>query len=145
MITMQEFIAKLNLAQEKEYAAAVQYVAHAAQLSGLYFAFVGELQAHADEEIGHAKRIADHINYLGGSVSVKVAPTFSATESTGMIKQDLDGENEAIGLYMEIRKLARELGRLDTDQIVAEILIDEVSHANDLRSILNIRGGAYAL
>jgi bacterioferritin len=144
MITLPIFLDLLNGDQEREYAAAVQYIAHAAGLTGPHFVFVGELQAHADEEIGHAKKLADHINFIGGIVSVKVGPTFSASESLGMIRQDLDGEKEAIARYTERIAQANELGLPATAQLLAEILIEEVSHANDLQSILNIKGGAYA-
>jgi bacterioferritin len=144
MISTPELIALLNGDLEREYAAAVQYTAHSAMLNGFWFAFVQELRDHASDEMRHAQLISDHINYLGGIVTAKMGPAYTASESTMMIKQDYDGEGEAIARYRERIAQCREIGDFGTEAILLEILKDEESHKNDLQSILNIKGGTYA-
>jgi bacterioferritin len=131
-----EFIRELNGDLAREYSAAIQYTQHAATLTGLHFAFVGELYTHAAEEQGHAKVLNEHINFLRGIPLTAVAPIFTATNPLVMFHQDLTGELEAIARYKLRIKQAEELGLIGTVAILLDILADEESHANDLQSIL---------
>jgi bacterioferritin len=133
-----DFIVKLNDALAREYAAAIQYIQHAAVLDGFYTPFSAEILVHADEEIGHAKKLSDHINYLGGIPSALTAPTYTASDNARMLQQDLTGENEAIVLYKELVAMARGMNDYGSEIILMEILEDEQDHANFLETILQL-------
>lgn len=133
---MSDLVKDLNGDLELEYAAAVQYVQHAATIGGVLSAFAGELKTHADEEFGHAKKLADHINYLGGIPSVKIGDVYSASDARAILVQDLNGEKEAIGRYKERVEQCRKAGDFGTLAVLLEILADEEHHANDLTTWL---------
>ena len=49
-----------------------------------------ELVVHAGEELQHALTLADQIDYLGGSPTVKVLPASTSADNKEMLQQDLD-------------------------------------------------------
>ncbi len=72
-VTIEKLIDLLNMDLELEYSAAIQYINHAAVMTGAaYGDIIKELKIHANEEIQHAMILADQIDYLGGSPSVDV-------------------------------------------------------------------------
>ena len=72
-ITKKELIELLNKDLELEYSAAIQYINHAAVMTGAQYGdIIKELKIHANEEIAHALVLADQISYLGGLPSVDV-------------------------------------------------------------------------
>jgi bacterioferritin len=133
-----DFIVKMNDALAREYAAAIQYIQHAAVLDGFYTAYDAEILVHADEEFGHAKKLSDHINYLGGIPVALSAPAFTASDNQRMLQQDLTGENEAIAIYKELIAMARAVNDYCSEIILMEILTDEQDHANFLETILQV-------
>ena len=129
----QALIDGLNGDLAREYSAAIQYIQHAAMMTGAqYMKIAEEMLVHADEEIGHAKEISDKINYLGGVPTIEVAPIKTSSDSAEMIDQDKAGEEEAIQRYKERIKQAKEAGEGGTKQMLMEILVDEEEHRNDL-------------
>jgi len=73
MATKEEFITKLNKALEWEYAAAIQYVQHAAVITGPeYDAISAELIVHSTEEMTHAVKVATIIADLGAVPTIEV-------------------------------------------------------------------------
>ena len=99
-ITTDKLVGLLNKDLELEYSAAIQYINHAAVMSGAaYGDIIKEIKIHANEEIAHAVILADQIDYLGGSPSVNVGKIFTAEDNDEMLKQDLAGEEDAIKRY----------------------------------------------
>lgn len=131
--TNQVLIDGLNGDLSREYSAAIQYIQHAAVMTGAqYMKIAEEMLVHADEEIGHAKEISDKINYLGGVPTIEVAPIKTSPDPLVMIAQDKAGEEEAIQRYKERIKQAKEAGEGGTKIMLMEILADEEEHRNDL-------------
>jgi bacterioferritin len=129
----QVLIDGLNGDLAREYSAAIQYIQHAAMMTGAqYMKIAEEMLVHADEEIEHAKKISDKINYLGGVPTIEVAPIKTSSDSAEMIDQDKSSEEEAIQRYKERIKQAKEAGESGTKQMLMEILVDEEEHKNDL-------------
>ena len=59
-MTKEELIDLLNKDLTLEYGAAVQYIQHAAKVTGAEFQNIqAELVVHANEEIGHALQLID--------------------------------------------------------------------------------------
>jgi len=131
--TNQVLIDGLNGDLSREYSAAIQYIQHAAVMTGAqYMKIAEEMLVHADEEIGHAKEISDKINYLGGVPTVEVAPIKTSLDPRVMIAQNKASEEEAIQRYKERIKQAEEAGEGGTKIMLMEILADEEEHRNDL-------------
>ena len=132
-ITREEFIAELNKDLEWEYAAAVQYVQHAATITGPEYDAIGaELIVHSNEEMGHAKVVSDIIGDLGGVPTVDVETREISEDSKEMLMQDLKGEELAITRYKERIAQAEELGEYGARRLLEDILMDEEEHRRDL-------------
>jgi bacterioferritin len=134
--SLKSFIGALNFDLALERKAQIQYEQHASLLSGWYFAFANELLTHAEEERGHANKLNDLIVVLGGVPSVEVEPPEVSNMCADMLKQDLEGEQTAIDRYKERLGEARTMGVTEAEPTLLDILEDELSHKNDLCSIL---------
>jgi bacterioferritin len=134
----------LNGVLATELVCVLRYKRHFFTAQGINAAAVAEeFKQHADEEQGHADKVAERIVQLGGDPDF--SPQGLATrshseydESTNllaMVREDLVAERVAIESYQEI---VRWLGNDDptTRRVIEEILSVEEEHAEDLVSIL---------
>ena len=138
-MTKEELIDLLNKDLTKEYAAAVQYIQHAAKVTGAEFQSIQkELVVHANEEIGHAIVLADQISFLGGDPTVDVDKRYVADDTKEMLKQDLDGELDAVKRYKERITQAEEIGEYGLKRALEDILVMEEEHARDLQAALGM-------
>lgn len=136
-VTTDKLVDLLNKDLELEYSAAIQYINHAAVMSGAaYGDIIKELKIHANEEIAHAVILADQIDYLGGSPSVNVGKIFTAKDNDEMLKQDLVGEEDAIKRYKMRVEQAEHLKEFALAQQLRTILAMEQEHAMDIKQAL---------
>ena len=136
-ITIQKLIELLNLDLELEYSAAIQYINHAAVMTGAaYGDIIKELKVHANEEVQHAMTLSDQIDYLGGSPSVNVGVIRTSKDNVEMLQQDLDGEQDAISRYKARIEQAEQLKEFALAQQLRNILAIEQEHAMDLMQAL---------
>lgn len=136
-ITKEGFIAELNKDLEWEYAAAVQYVQHAAVITGPeYDAISAELVVHSNEEMAHAVTVSNIICDLGGVPTVDVEHRAVSGDAKTMLEQDLGGENLAIVRYKERIAQAEALGEYGVRRLLEDILMQEEEHRRDIMSSL---------
>ena len=136
-ITQEKLLNLLNKDLELEYSAAIQYINHAAVMTGAaYGDIIKELKIHANEEIQHAMILADQIDYLGGSPSVEVGEILTTKDNNEMLQQDLDGEEDAIRRYKVRIEQAEQLKEFALGQQLRNILAMEQEHAMDLKQAL---------
>jgi bacterioferritin len=134
----------LNQALATEIVCVLRYKRHYFMATGLNKdAVAAEFLEHANDEQGHADRIAERITQLGGSPNLN--PEGLATRShseykegtslVDMIKEDLIAERIAIESYSEI---IRYLGEKDptSRRLMESILAVEEEHANDMNDLL---------
>jgi len=139
-ITKKQLLANLNKDIEWEYANAIQYIQHAALISGAkYESIVKEILIHAQEEIQHATTLSEQVAYLGGVPAVRVEKVMTAKTSLAMLKQDLEGERQAIRFYKERIAQAEELREYGLRRILEDILIMEEEHERDLLTVIEER------
>ena len=136
-VSKKELIALLNKDLALEYTAIVQYTQHQGTLKGaMYQNIQKELIIHAQEELQHATIIAAQIDYLGGVPTVDTPPAKVSRDSKTMLKQDLEGENDAIARYSRRIRQAEELDLYHLAQQLRIILAMEQEHAMDLEQAL---------
>jgi len=136
-ITKKQLIELLNKDLALEYTAIVQYTQHQGALKGaMYQNIQKELIIHAQEELQHATILASQIDYLGAAPTVDTPPAKVSKDSVMMLKQDLDGENDAISRYIARIKQAEELDLYHLAQQLRNILAMEQEHAMDLEQAL---------
>ena len=134
----------LNSVLATELVCVLRYKRHFFTAQGINAASVAEeFKQHADEEQGHADKVAERIVQLGGDPDF--SPQGLATRShseyddssdlLAMVREDLVAERVAIESYQEI---VRWIGNDDptTRRVIEEILAVEEEHAEDLVSIL---------
>jgi len=132
-----KLIELLNNDLKLEYSAAIQYIQHAAVMTGAEFGnVIKELKVHANEEIQHAIALADQINYLGGVPTIEVGKIHTDGENKKMLEQDLGGEEDAIERYKQRIEQAEELKEFALANQLRSILSVEQEHAMDLMQAL---------
>jgi bacterioferritin len=136
-ITLKKLLVELNKDLEWEYAAAVQYVQHAAAINGAQFDSIQkELLIHAQEEMQHAVMLSEQIDFLGGVPTVDVEKREISPDSLEMLKQDLWGEDNAITRYKERIGQAEALKEYGLRRVLEDILIQEEEHKRDIANAL---------
>jgi len=136
-INKEKLIELLNLDLTLEYSAAIQYIQHAAVMTGAQFGdIIKELRIHANEEIAHAITLADQISFLGGVPTIEVGEIKTSDDNIAMLKQDLEGEEDAIRRYKVRIEQAEELKEFALAQQLRTILATEQEHAMDLYQAL---------
>lgn len=136
-ITKQQLIELLNKDLGLEYTACVQYTQHQGVLKGaMYQSIQKELIIHAQEELAHATILAAQIDYLGGFPTVDMPVPKVSKQNEAMLKQDLEGENDAIARYSVRIKQAEELDLYHLAQQLRTILAVEQEHAMDIEQAL---------
>jgi bacterioferritin len=140
----EKVVAVLNEALATEIVCVLRYKRHYFMAQGIHAQAVAEeFLEHANEEQGHADRIAERITQLGGAPDFN--PEGLATRSHSeyvegsslidMIREDLVAERIAIESYGEI---VRFFGDRDitSRRLMEEILANEEEHADDLNKLL---------
>ena len=136
-VTLKKLVELLNKDLELEYSAAIQYINHAAVMTGAaYGDIIKEIKIHANEEIQHAMILADQIDYLGGSPTINVGKILTSKKNDQMLQQDLDGEEDAIKRYKARVEQAEQLKEFALAQQLRTILAMEQQHAMDLKQAL---------
>lgn len=136
-ITSEKLLELLNIDLSLEYSAAIQYIQHAAVITGAQFGdIIKELKVHVNEEIQHAITLADQIDYLGGTPTENVGKVKISNDNVTMLEQDLAGEEDAISRYKISIEQAEELKELALAQQLRNILAMEQEHAMDLNQAL---------
>jgi bacterioferritin len=137
-ITKKQLLKELNKDLEWEYAAAIQYIQHAAVLSGpQYDSIQKELIIHSQEEMQHALSLSEQIDFLGGVPTIDVEERKTSAKSLEMLKQDLAGEELAISRYKTRIAQAEELKEYGLRRILEDILIMEEEHKRDLQTVVD--------
>lgn len=136
-ITMEKMLELLNKDLEWEYAAAIQYVQHAAVMTGAqYESIIKELVVHSNEEMAHALSLSEQIDFYGGVPTAKVEQIKVSKGSLSMLKDDLAGEEDAVRRYKERISQAEEMKEYGLRRILEDILITEEEHKRDLLTVI---------
>ena len=134
---MKQLLSELNQDLEWEYAAAIQYVQHAATINGPQFDSIQkELLIHAQQEMQHAVMLSEQIDFLGGVPTIDVEKRDISPDSLEMLRQDLAGEENAITRYKERIGQAEQLKEYGLRRVLEDILIQEEEHKRDIANAL---------
>lgn len=134
----------LNAALATELVCALRYRRHHHTARGLASPKIAEeMLVHADQETGHADRLARRIVQLGGQpdfspatlASRSHAPYDDSLELKAMLRADLAAERVAVEVYGQLVAL---VGNKDpsTRRLLEDLLGEEQAHAEELESWL---------
>lgn len=139
-MSKEKLIKALNDDLALELAAITQYMWHHVMAEGMESPEISEMfRKIAIDEMKHAEKLAERINYLGGIPVTKPAEIKVGGDLKKMIKDDLDGERMAIKQYKQHIKIAEELGDPVSKRILEDIIMDEEEHDDKFSAILGIK------
>ncbi|HSV15930.1 MAG TPA: ferritin-like domain-containing protein [Tepidisphaeraceae bacterium] len=138
-IDRKRLIELLNEDLSREYQAVIAYVVYSKVIKGAaYMNIAAELEKHAGEELEHALKIADQIDYLGGMPVTKPQPVKTSEKAEDMLRFDLENERVTIANYRTRVRQADALGEFALSETLREILVQEQEHLTDLAAALGI-------
>jgi len=138
-VTRKQLIEGLNEDLSREYQAIIAYVNYSQVLKGAaYMNIADELAVHAGEELSHALKVANHIDYLGGMPTVTPKPVKTSEKAEDMLKFDLANEKETIRQYRRRVRQAEELNEFAIAESLRGILLEEQDHLISLATALGI-------
>lgn len=134
----------LNEALATEIVCVLRYKRHHYMANGIHAqAVAAEFLEHANEEQGHADKLAERIIQLNGEPNFNPDGLLTRSHSEyiegqtleDMIREDLVAERIAIESYSEI---IRYFGEKDptSRRLMEEILANEEEHAEDMRTLI---------
>ena len=133
----QKLLGLLNDAIARELSVSIQYMWQHVMAIGMRSPEVRDkLQDIAVDEMKHAEKIAERLDYLGGVPTIKPTPINVGGSIEEMIKQDAAKEEDAIQLYRKIIKTASAENDTTTRLLFEEILSDEEDHHNEFTTLL---------
>jgi bacterioferritin len=147
VISREELITLLNEDLSREYQAIISYVVYSQTLKGAeYMNIAAELEKHAAEELSHALKISNQIDYLGGMPAVVPKPVRTSEKAREVLQFDLENEEATIRSYRERVRQCEALGEYAIAEHIRQILIDEQDHFIALATALGkdapeIQGG----
>jgi len=141
-----DLIKKLNKAYADEWLAYIQYWTGAQVIEGRMRPDVQkELLEHANEELGHAQKLADRIIQLGGTPLLEPKEWFKESECgyavprdfnvKALLEQNIEGERCAIETYNELLNYVKQSKDPITFHLIRSIMEDEVEHEQDLEDL----------
>lgn len=137
--TRKQLMNALNEDLSREYQAVITYVNYSQVLKGAaYMSIAAQLEIHAKQELDHALKIANAIDYLGGMPSVTPKPVKTSEKAEEMLRFDLDNEKTTIANYRRRIKQADSINEYAIAETIREILLDEQDHLIDLATALGI-------
>jgi bacterioferritin len=136
-VSRDDLVELLNDDLSGEYQAIISYVVYSQVLKGAeYMNIAGELEKHAEEELGHALIISKQIDYLGGSPTVQPKPVRTSEKAQEMLQFDLENEMATIRRYRDRVRQCEGLGEYAMAEHIREILKDEQDHLISLATAL---------
>ncbi len=138
-ISREQMVKLLNQDLAREFQAIIAYTVYSQTIKGAeYNTIAKELEAHATEELGHALKVANQIDYLGGSPTVAAKPVETSADPKKMLRFDLHYERETIAQYRERIRQADAMGEFALGEVLRTIIAQEQDHEVDLCNALGI-------
>jgi bacterioferritin len=137
--TRAQMIKLLNEDLSREYQAIIAYVVYSQVLKGAeYMAIADELKVHAKEELDHALKLANQIDYLGGMPTTIPQPVKTSEDAKTMLRADLENEKVTIANYRKRVRQADAMGEFAMSETIRNILVEEQDHLTSLATALGI-------
>jgi bacterioferritin len=138
-ITRQRLVELLNEDLSREYQAIIAYTIFSQVIKGAqYMTIAKELETHANEELGHARKLAKQLDYFGARPTSKPQPVPALNTPEEMLRFDLQAENDTIRHYRTRIRQAEALGEFGLARDLREIISDEQDHQIELAAALGL-------
>jgi bacterioferritin len=136
-VASKKLLELMNKGIARELQVSIQYMWQHVTVTGIKGAVVEDVfKEIAITEMKHAEEIAERLAYLGGIPTVKPDPVFVGSSLEEMLRLDEKAEEEAIRLYNQTIKVARDEGDSTTRRLFEKILAEEEEHIDTFGKLL---------
>jgi bacterioferritin len=136
-VTSKKLFDLMNKGISRELKVSIQYMWQHILVTGIQGAVVeGIFKEIAITEMKHAEEIAERLAYLGGNPTIEPDPIVIGTSLVEMLKLDEKAEEEAITLYKQTIKVAKDEGDNSTRRLFEKILAEEEEHIDTFGKLL---------
>jgi len=142
---VREIIRELTRSYWMELETVQNYIANSVNLEGIRAKEIREsLAEDVDAELGHARRLAERINVLGGTVPGSlefraeqraIQPPKDNTDVVSLVRGVIEAEDQAIEQYRKIIEICDQIDWATQDMCI-ELMADEQSHRREFISYL---------
>lgn len=137
-----KIVAALNQDVSLELGAVIQYLWHHYMAEGMESPPITELfEKLSRDEMKHLEHFAERIVALGSEPTTDIAPVKKGGDLKKMIRDDLEGERNAVKVYKGHIKLCADLGDTTTRLMLEEIVSQEEGHIDLWETTLGIKPG----
>jgi bacterioferritin len=138
-VTREQLIQGLQDDIAREYKAIIQYIIFSQKLDTARFMNIADqLTEHAHQELDHALAIARQLDYLGEYPVHEPKPIEVSEDNEGMLRLDLQAEDDTIRNYRERIQQADALGEYALGEVLRGIVEQEQDHQIDLATALGV-------
>jgi bacterioferritin len=138
-VTREQLIQGLQDDIAREYKAIIQYVIFSQKLDSARFMNIADqLTEHAHQELDHALALARQLDYFGAYPVHEPKPVEVSEDNEGMLRLDLQAEDDTIRNYRERIRQADALGEYALGEVLREIVKQEQDHQIDLATALGV-------
>src|SRR5258706_5135386 len=132
----------LNRILEQELAGVVRYTHYSFMVFGFgRIPIVSWLRAQADESLLHAQEAGELITQMGGYPSLSIGPLLDSHQHDigSILRESLQAENDALGLYGEALELVRDRS-VALEEYARKMIAAEQLHAGEVDKMLRKPG-----
>jgi len=136
----QEILDGLNEMMSTEYTSMIQLMQHSFLMQGAdRYTFADLLRDHAKDTLSHARELGDKIVALGGVPSTQIGEIRLSTDTSEMLRQDLEQHRAAIAKIDEMVAKADERKLVALRVLLENMSLEETQFLEELEKALSLK------
>lgn len=136
----QEILDGLNEIMSTEYTSMIQLMQHSFLMQGAdRYTFADLLRDHAKDTLSHARELGDKIVALGGVPSTQIGEIRLSTDTSEMLRQDLEQHRAAIAKIDEMVAKADERKMVALRVLLENMSLEETQFLEELEKALSLK------
>jgi bacterioferritin len=136
----QEILDGLNEMMSTEYTSMIQLMQHSFLMQGAdRYTFADLLRDHAKDTLSHARELGDKIVALGGVPSTQIGEIRLSTDTSEMLRQDLEQHRAAIAKIDEMVAKADERKMVALRVLLENMSLEETQFLEEMEKALSLK------
>jgi bacterioferritin len=135
-----EILDGLNEMMSTEYTSMIQLMQHSFLMQGAdRYTFADLLRDHAKDTLSHARELGDKIVALGGVPSTQIGEIRLSTDTSEMLRQDLEQHRAAVAKIDEMVAKADERKLVALRVLLENMSLEETQFLEELEKALSLK------
>jgi bacterioferritin len=136
----QQILDGLNEIMSTEYTSMIQLMQHSFLMQGAdRYTFADLLRDHAKDTLSHARELGDKIVALGGVPSTQIGEIRLSTDTSEMLRQDLEQHRAAIAKIDEMVAKADERKLVALRVLLENMSLEETQFLEEVEKALSLK------